>query len=369
MISFVSLTLAMVCSLATMNTLTSDVSHDTAALSTPAQDADRAKKQFAFLSNRPGGSRDDNWDLYVANHDGSEVRRITNYNDISIRWVDKDPKRDRFVVAASTRGNLTVGPSGNDGRRDGPEDFIALIDMPGKMTVLIDTRPGGHNPNKLTGVWHPTFSPDGKEIVFSGAKRGKSMNLFRMKTKHKAQPTKLIDDPQRTYNDPRYSRDGRIVYVRHDQKGLAQVFRPNELDVWVMDPDDPESAKRMTNEANIVGDPRIEFDPALSPNGKKIITIRLIDPFPSLNFRSSNAVFDADGKSSDFHFAQAADNPDRVHGVPTWVDDQWVMSYRWDNVADGWRIIRFDATKSDGPVEQLDLGAPKGSRDLMPVSF
>jgi hypothetical protein len=50
--------------------------------------------------------------------------------------------------------------------------------------------------------------------------------------------------------------------------------------------------------------------------------------------------------------------------------DRWAPEpYRWDPAADGWRIIRFDATREDGPVEQLDLGAPHGSRDLLPVSY
>ena len=136
-----------------------------------------------------------------------------------------------------------------------------------------------------------------------------------------------------------------------------------------MDPDDPARATRVTSSQTWPGAPRIEFDPALSPDGTRVIAIRAIDPLRALRLRSANAVFHADGESLDVLMAQGGDNPDRVHGVPTWVDDQIVMSYHWDRAADGWRIIRFEADRPDGPVEQLDLGAPHGSRDLLPVPY
>lgn len=336
-------------------------------VSTPIPDAGRAGK-FAFLSNRPGGARDDNWDLYVANDDGTGVRRLTDFADYSIRWVDKDPVRRRFVIAASSRGDLTVGPSGNDGTQAGPEDFIALVRTDGRIDLLVDVRPGGFNPDGLEGVWHPTFSPDGRHIVFSGVRPGESMNLYRVRSAG-SDPVRLIDDPNRTYNDPRYGRDGRVVYVRHDRTGIGQLLEPDRLDIWIMDPANPTDASRVTSASTSPGAPRIEFDPALSPDGTRVIAIRLPEPFLALQPRTANTVFQADGQSTAIHVAQGATGPDRLHGVPTWVDDRVVMSYRWDQDADGWRIIRFDATLVDGPVETLELGAPRGRRDLMPVAY
>ena len=328
--------------------------------------------KMLFLSRRPGGARDDNYDIYTADLEGRGVRRLTDFADYSIRWFDKDPLRQRLVVAGSSDGDLSIGPSGHHGGASSGEQVIAIVEEGLALRTLVDIRSEHQNPEAFVGVWHPTFSPDGNRIVFSGSKRGESANLYLI------QPDggglrRLIDEPHRTYNDPRFGPDGRIVYVRHDAEGIGQLMRANDLDVWLMDPDDPTSARRVTREESIPGPATIETDPAVSPDCLWVAAVRASQPLtPSSILRpASDNVILGIGRNNDgdARILQHGENPLRVHGVPTWQDSSTILSYRWDAAGKGWRIIRYRLDAPDNAVEILDLGAPIGSEDLLPLAY
>lgn len=325
-----------------------------------------------FLSRRPGGARDDNYDIYKTDLEGRDVRRVTDYSEYSIRWFDKDPLRDRLVVAASSDGDLSVGPSGKHGGASAGEQMIAIVEEGLSPKILADIRSKDHNPEDFVGVWHPTFSPDGERIVFSGSKRGESANLYIMR-QDGTDLRRLVEEPHRTYNDPRFGPDGRIVYVRHDAQGIGQLIRANGLDVWVMDPDDPIAQRRVTDEETIPGPSTIETDPSMSPDCRWVAAVRAsqpITPKSLLRPASDNVILgigtDNDGQA---RILQHGDDPLRVHGVPTWQDSSAILSYRWEAAREGWRIIRYRLDSPDNTVEVLDLGAPIGSEDLLPLAY
>jgi len=333
--------------------------------------AGSAKESLLFLSDRPGGKRNGNWDVYRADLSGERVERLTDFPKLSIRWFDKDPQRSRLVIAASSRGNLSVGPSGPDGGPAAAEEVLAVVDEGARPRKLIDLRPGGHNPENFTSLWHPTFSPDGSRIVFAADKRGESNNLWIVNDDGTGL-RRIAKDPQRTQNDPRFTPDGRVVYVRHEKSGLAQLVKPNLLDVWLIDPDRPTANRRLTAESKIPGPPLVETDPAVSPDCARVAMIRAVAPVSLgslLKPLSANAVMKVKGKARRFRLMQAGTTPDRTHGVPTWIDAESLLSYRWETEVKAWRVIRFEANADDGDVSVMDLGAPTGSSDLLPLAY
>lgn len=344
----------------------SDSSHE--SCSPPAS---RAGKML-FLSRRPGGARDDNYDVYETDLEGRDLRRLTDYAAYSIRWFDKDPLRPRLVVAASSDGDLSVGPSGRHGGASSGEQVIALAEEGRGLQILIDVRAAARNPEGFVGVWHPTFSPDGAEIVFSGTKPGESANLYLMRSDG-SDRRRLVTDPHRTYNDPRFAPDGRIVYVRHDEEGLRQLQKANSLDVWVMDPDEPSAARRVTLEDSIPGPATIETDPAMSPDCRWVAAVRATKPLSLTSIiqpASDNVILGIGPENrGQFKVLQSGENPLRVHGVPTWQDSATILSYRWEASRKGWRIIRYPLDAADDAIEILELGAPTGSEDLLPLAY
>ncbi len=328
--------------------------------------------KLLFLSNRPGGARDGNYDLFEANLDGSNVTRLTDLPNYSVRWFDRDPLRGRLVVAASSDGDLTVGPSGRHGGAEGGEQTLAILEAGSNLRFLVDIRRGGTNPEQFVGVWHPTFSPDGERIVFGGTKQGQSANLWIINADGTGL-RQIIDDPQRTHQDPRFTPDGRIVFVRHERRGLGQLTDLNGLNTWIVHPDDPAAARPVTDEDAIPGTPRVETDPAMSPDCAWVVSIRATEPLglgTLLRPASDNAMMPADpGSGPAIRTLQSGANPLRVHGVPTWIDSQTLLSYRWETSKRGWRVIRYRVDAADGDVTVLDLGSPQGSEDLMPLAY
>jgi len=322
----------------------------------------RLEGKLHFLSNRPGGKRDGNWDIYRANLDGSGVQRVTDFPQHSIRWFDYHKPSRTLVVAGSSRGRLSVGPSGNDGGPAVAEEIIAAISRNGSTRVLINVLDKSKNPRGFNSVWHPTMSPNGKRIVFAASRKGESNNIWSMR--RDGTDLRAIDpDPQRTQNDPRYGGNGKVVYVRHDSKGLGQVTNLSGLDVWMIDPARPGDNVRLSNEKAIPGPPRIETDPALSPNCRSVAVNRVT----SLS-KNANIVMRADGRSTGYVEVVNSRQAGGFVGVPTWIDNRRLLSYRWNRSAKGWRIIKLD-TSHPGKFEELRLGTPKGYRDVMPVAY
>ena len=322
----------------------------------------RLEGKLHFLSNRPGGARDGNWDVYRANLDGGQVQRVTDFARHSIRWFEYHKSSGALVIAASTRGRLNVGPSGNDGGPADAEELIAVVSRTGGTTVLINVLDSSKNPKGFNSVWHPTISPNGKRIVFAASRKGQSNNLWIIN--RDGSGLRALDaDIHRTQNDPRYGRDGRVVYVRHDATGIGQIPNPGGSDIWSIDPSKPKRNARFTNEGNIPGSPRLETDPALSPNCKLVAVNRV----QSLS-TNSNVVMSTDGRSSGFTELLSSKQAGGFVGVPTWIDNRRLLSYRWSRSAKGWRIIKLDVSRP-GTFEELNLGAPTGYRDLLPIAY
>ncbi|MEN8809426.1 MAG: hypothetical protein ABF291_18265 [Desulfobacterales bacterium] len=111
----------------------------------------------------------------------------------------------------------------------------------------------------------------------------------------------------------------------------------------------------------------------MSPDCIWVASIRATESFglaTLLRPASDNVAYPVDATGGEaMRTMQKGKQPFRVHGVPTWIDSETILSYRWETQTKGWRVIRYRFDSPDGQVVILDLGAPKGSEDLLPLAY
>ncbi len=213
--------------------------------------------------------RDDNWEVYVMDEDGSNLINLTNHpaNDGDSAW-SSDGRRIAF-----------------DSDRDGNWEIYA-INSDGSGVIRLTHDPADDE--------SPAWSPDGSQLAFKSNRDGNweiyVVNLSNLSV------TNLTNQPA---DDrlPAWSPDGqRIAFVSD---------RTEEWDVWVMNVDG-------SNLINLTGHPDKDFFPAWSPDGQRIA-------FHS--YRDGNAeiyVMNADGS-----------NLTRLTNHPA---DDWAVSWSSDGL-------------------------------------
>ena len=196
-----------------------------------------AEARIAFVSHRDG-----NPEIYAMDADGGNPQNLTNH-------PDKD-----YLPSWSPDGKRIAFVSLRDGNRE-----IYVMDA------------DGGNPQNLTNNrhydWHPSWSPGGKRIAFESDKDKKVKNF---------RPTFEIyvmdadgGNPQNLTNDlnddrqPSWSPDGKRIVFSSERDGhfIGEAGITSEL--YVMD-DDGGNQQRLTNNR------RNDLDPAWSPDGERV---------------------------------------------------------------------------------------------------
>jgi Tol biopolymer transport system component len=164
--------------------LTTSPAHDDLAAWSPDS------KQIAFSSDRTG-----QLEIWVMNRDGSDQRRLTfdDARDYGPTWSpdgkriafrsDRDGNAEIYSMAAngSDEQRLTNSPSSDNSPRWGPDGRIVWVSDGrgnGSKTSLWVMNGDGSNQHRLTPAsffWNearPTWSPDGKRLVFQADRDG-----------------------------------------------------------------------------------------------------------------------------------------------------------------------------------------------------
>jgi TolB protein len=214
-----------------------------------------------------------NKEIYVADYDGANARRVTNHNSISIKpKISPDGNKiaylsykDRycFLYIYDRRTGQSVPLSKEVGLNSAPAwspdgSMLAMtLSKDGNAEIYL-RNPDGSNPRRLTrnkdGDTSPTFSPDGKRIAFV-SDRGGTPQIFAMDVDG-GNVTRLSYQGGSSF-DPVWSPCGRyIAYV-------AQI-RGEGFEIYVMNADGSNSRRLTTS-------PGISESPSWSPDSRHVI--------------------------------------------------------------------------------------------------
>lgn len=174
-------------------------------------------EKIAFHANPAG-----HWDIFVYNLVTDEITRVTDSldDDVLFDWA-----------ADSQSGVMTTGPLRNM--------TLSRINVEsGEMTPLTrledvtDENGIVRTPSGMLEDWHPTFSPDGSQIVFSSDRSGAS-DIYTINADG-TELTKVTDDFY-TDSNPIWTTDGRIIFTS-DRSGLSRLFsiRPDGTDLRML---------------------------------------------------------------------------------------------------------------------------------------
>ena len=261
-----------------------------------------AQARIAFLSRRDG-----NAEIYVMDTDGGNPQNLTNNpnNDFQPSW---SPDGKRIAFASERDGNREIYVMDTDGgnpqnlTNNLGNDFYPSWSPDGKRIVFSSNRDGhvidgiptyaiyvidadGKNQQRLTNNrsndWSPSWSPDGKRIVFSARREGHFRNDLLGITDEIYVMDADGGNQQRLTNNrsndwsPSWSPDGkRIVFTMSD----------NGTEIYVMDADGGNQQRLTNNRSN-------DDQPAWSPSGKRIAFVSDRDKPPDFDIY----VMDADG--------------------------------------------------------------------------
>ena len=297
-----------------------------------------AQARIAFSS-----SRDGNAEIYVMDVNGKNQRRLTNNpaSDHSPSW-SPDGKRIAFVSDrdghVNIRGRSTDeiyvmdadGGNQQNVTNDPRDDRHPSWSPDGKRIVFSSYRDNnrdhnieiyvidadGSNPerltNNLTEDQYPAWSPDGERIAFSARREGHFENDFGITYEIYVIDADGDNEQRLTENrnndwSPSWSPDGERIAFSSDRKGDVVSW-----DIYVMDADGG-NPQKLTNHRGL------DSSPSWSPDGEQIAFVSARDRDRILN--SEIYVMDVDGGN----LQNLTNNPHGDSG-PAWLNSPFSVS-------------------------------------------
>jgi len=256
----------------------------------------------AFTSNRDSTPEEENWELYIAKVDNSEIRRVT-YNtfakDIDPAWspdgryivfeTDRDGNWELYLLdlATGAETRLTDSPFSDvnafwspdskslafQSDRDGLWQIYTIDIVTGEETLMSDGIGEDHD---------PSYSFEGDRILFRSYRDGANSTIYVMDDN--GENLTRISDPRGSATNHTWSPDDSVIAYQSDLDG--------DLDIYAYEVEDKETRLVTDNNihdyaptwfcdaplivftSDVVGDPNIFNTPALPIEAPAILVDR-----------------------------------------------------------------------------------------------
>ena len=209
--------------------------------------------RIAFVSDRSG----DGNDVYIMNSDGTNVERLTHWQDFDGRIPSWSPDGRRIVSDVCFIDFCQVTTVTDDGswvnRLSGEDGFWPSWSPDGDRVAFVTSRNGnweiyvmdidGGRQTRVTGgsevqIAFPTWSPDGSQIAFAVVFDDGDVEIFTMNSSGRGELNNLTEH---TAFDsvPSWSPDGKEIAFASDRDG--------DFEIYVMDSDGSNVDKLTSN--------------------------------------------------------------------------------------------------------------------------
>ena len=288
-----------------------------------------AQAQIAFMSKRDGRL---NPEIYVMDADGKNQQRLTEnrHDDWDPSW---SPNGKRIVFFSNRDGHVMGGI---------PTFEIYVMDADGGNQQRLTNHPNDDR--------SPSWSPNGKRIAFVSNRDGHviggipTFEIYVMDADGKNQQ-RLTNNPDGDWN-PSWSPDGKRIVFRSNRDGHVHFIHGlPTYEIYVMDADGG-NQQRLTN------NPNDDRSPSWSPHGKRIVFVSDRDRFKNddLVITYEIYVMDADGGNP-----QNLTNDLNDDYTPSWSPDGKRIAFvseRDGHVIDGWPTNEIYVMDADGGNQQ-----------------
>ena len=226
-----------------------------------------------------------------------------------------------LVAARASAGAISAASRG-------AKEKIAFWDFVSGQVYTVNADGSGlrrltHTPGHLPAM-HPDFSPNGKRIVFSVGDASHPWRIWVMRSDGTHQHQLTNDTKGFRDNTPVYTPDGRAIVFSRCLPGVDGVCA-----IWEMRADGTHK-HALTRYVPSGIHERVDFAPAVSPNGKRIAFLR----FESNGVSAQIFVMNADGSKP-----HAITAPRLEATAPRWSPDSRWIAFNTNNNRTGGRIF------------------------------